>query len=119
MKQHALLGWVLGAVALSAHASNDNSITLFGIIDQGIVYTPNQGGSRAFQMVSGTTAPTKWGLRATEDLGGGNKALFMLSTTFSADNGTSWPSGRIFGDSAWLGLSNDRFGTLKLGRQSD
>ncbi|MGB8422840.1 porin [Paraburkholderia sp.] len=119
MKQHALLGCVLSAVALGAHASNDNSITLFGIIDQGIVYTPNQGGSRAVQMVSGTTAPTKWGLRGTEDLGGGNKALFMLSTTFSANNGTSWPSGRMFGDYAWLGLSNDRLGTLKLGRQSD
>ena len=71
MKRHALLGCVLSAVALGAHASNDNSITLFGIIDQGIVYTPNQGGSRAVQMVSGTTAPTKWGLRGTEDLGGG------------------------------------------------
>ncbi|RKF46943.1 porin [Paraburkholderia fungorum] len=119
MKRHALLGCVLSAVALGAHASNDNSITLFGIIDQGVVYSPNQGGSRAIQMVSGTTAPTKWGLRGTEDLGGGNKALFMLSTTFSANNGTSWPSGRMFGDYAWLGLANDRLGTLKLGRQSD
>ncbi|WGS51707.1 porin [Paraburkholderia sp. D15] len=119
MKKHALFGCVLSAVALGAHAGSDNSITLFGIIDQGIVYTPNQAGARAFQMVSGTTAPTKWGLHGTEDLGGGNKALFMLSTTFSGNNGTAWPSGRIFGDAAWVGLSNDRFGTLKLGRQSD
>lgn len=119
MKRHALTGCVLGAFALGAHASTDTGITLFGIIDQGIVYTSNQGGAHALQTVSGTTAPTKWGLRGTEDLGGGNKALFMLSTTFSAYNGTAWPSGRMWGDYAWLGLSNDQLGTLKFGRQSD
>jgi general bacterial porin, GBP family len=119
MKRHALLGGVLGAFALGAHASNDTGITLFGIFDQGIVYSSNQGGAHALQMASGTTLPTKWGLRGSEDLGGGNKALFMLSTTFSANNGASWPSGRMWGDYAWIGLSNERLGTLKLGRQSD
>jgi general bacterial porin, GBP family len=119
MKRHALLGCVLGAFALGAHASSDTSVTLFGIIDQGIIYTPNQGAGHAVQTVSGTTAPTKWGLRGSEDLGGGNKALFVLSTTFSANNGTSWPSGRMWGDYAWIGLQNDRLGTLKFGRQSD
>jgi GBP family porin len=119
MKRHALIGCVLGAFALGAHASSDSSVTLFGIIDQGLLYSSNQGGAHALQMVSGTTAPTKWGLRGVEDLGGGNKALFMLSSTFSANNGTAWPSGRVFGDYAWLGLSNDHLGTVKLGRQSD
>lgn len=71
------------------------------------------------QFLSSPTETSVWGLRGSEDLGGGNKVIFKLGSAFSTANGTSWPSGRIFGDYAWIGLSSTSAGTIKLGRMLD
>lgn len=117
MKNHLLVLAVLSAGATPAFAQS--SVTLYGRMDDGLFYTDNQNGNHAFQFIDSSTEGTKWGLRGVEDLGGGTKAIFNLSSTFSVANGTLWPSGRIFGDNAWVGLSNTAAGTVKLGRQGD
>ena len=57
---------------------------------------------------------SRWGLRGTEDLGGGLKANFQLEQRFSINNGAPY-SGRDFHGRAVVGLSGG-FGTLDLGR---
>jgi len=63
----------------------------------------------------------RWGLRGSEDLGGGLKALFHLESGWSLVTGQSQQANgtttRIFGREASLGLSSDAWGTLKFGRQ--
>ena len=57
------------------------------------------------------------GLRGTEDLGGGLKAIFVLENGFNSGNGTIGQGGAIFGRQAYVGLSQSQYGTVTFGRQ--
>ena len=100
-----------------AHAQS--SVTLYGIIDAGLSYTNNQGGHSNVQAGSGTVTGSHWGFRGREDLGGGTAAIFQLESGFSVMNGSLRQGGRMFGYQAYAGLTNDRIGTITLGRQYD
>jgi general bacterial porin, GBP family len=115
---------LLGAGA--AHAQS--SVTLFGLIDTGVVYqnnarvTPSSAtspGASAWSMQSGNIYTSRWGLRGTEDLGGGLSAVFWLENGFNVDNGALKNGGDLFGRQAWVGLRSTQYGTVSLGRQYD
>jgi len=96
-----------------------NSVTLYGIIDAGITYTNNSAGHALWQAQSGIAQGSRWGLKGTEDLGGGTKAIFQLENGFNAFNGRLAQGGLEFGRQAYVGLTNNTWGTLTLGRQYD
>ncbi|RAS19588.1 porin [Paraburkholderia bryophila] len=112
----ALAGAGIGA-ALCASAMAQSSVTLYGIVDAGFTYTSNQKGSAAYQATGGNEQGTRWGMVGTEDLGGGNTAIFKLENGFNIETGTASANGRMFGRQAWVGLSNPRWGTFTMGRQ--
>lgn len=58
---------VLGLLAETAHAQS--SVTLYGVADDGITYTNNQGGHANYQTFSGGLGGSKFGLLGSEDLG--------------------------------------------------
>ncbi|MGF6767708.1 putative porin [Paraburkholderia sp. GAS199] len=101
----------------AAHAANN--VTLFGIIDDGLTYSSNVGGKSAWQMQSGIAQQSRWGVLGREDLGGGTAAIFRLENGFNVNQGTLGNGSRMFGRAAYVGLSNDRYGTLTLGRQNE
>lgn len=70
-------------------------------------------------MNSGNQSGSRWGLRGTEDLGGGTRAVFTLESGFTANDGRSAQGGRLFGRQATVGLANDAWGQLDLGRQTN
>ncbi len=117
MKKTLLVTALTGVFATAAHAQS--SVTLYGLIDAGITYTNNQGGHSAWQMRSGTVNGSRWGLRGSEDLGGGLHAIFTLENGFSIANGTASQSSRMFGRQAFVGLASDQYGAVTLGRQYD
>jgi predicted porin len=93
-------------------------VTLYGIIDESIQYTHNTGGaSNEIKLQSGQMSISQWGVRGTEDLGGGLSALFNLQNGFNLNNG-KMNSGLLFGRKAYVGLAGN-FGTVTLGRQQD
>ncbi|SDE45673.1 porin [Paraburkholderia lycopersici] len=108
---------VTAFAAASAHAQS--SVTLYGLIDAGIAYTNNVGGSGRVALASGNISGSRFGLRGAEDLGGGLKAIFVLENGFSVNNGQLGQGGRMFGRQAYVGLSSNAFGTLTMGRQYD
>lgn len=113
---HSLGALALGAVvAHAAHA--ESNVTLYGLIDTGITWSSNQHGSQNVEMTSGKLSGTRWGIRAVEDLGGGLKTLAVLEDGFNSASGVTLQNGRMFGRQAYVGLSQDRYGTLLLGRQ--
>jgi predicted porin len=59
---------------------------------------------------------SRWGLRGSEDLGNGIKAVFRLESGFSIDDGNMGQGGRLFGREASVGLSTATLGTISLGR---
>lgn len=117
MNKTLIVAALAGIPAIAAHAQS--SVTLYGLIDAGITYTNNQGGHSAWQETSGSINGSRWGLRGTEDLGGGLKAIFTLENGFGINNGTLKQNGREFGRQAFVGLAHDGFGSLTLGRQYD
>ncbi|CAG9262966.1 porin [Burkholderia cepacia] len=117
MKKTLVAATLSGAFAITANAQS--SVTLYGLIDAGITYTNNQGGHSAWQETSGSVNGSRWGLRGTEDLGGGLKAIFALENGFSINNGTLNQNNREFGRQAFVGLAHDNYGSLTLGRQYD
>lgn len=93
-----------------------SSVTLYGLLDEGLSYTSNQGGHSAWLLQSGGGSLSRWGLRGAEDLGGGYKAVFTLENGFDLSSGNLSNNGRLFGRQAYVGISSN-YGTLTLGRQ--
>src|SRR5262245_28571175 len=95
------------------------AVTLYGVVDTGVEFVnrvgPDRHGLVRMNNLSGTV-PSRWGLRGTEDLGGGLKSAFVLESGFAPDSGVSNQAGRLFGRQAWVGLSGP-WGQVALGRQ--
>ncbi|RQR33335.1 porin [Burkholderia sp. Bp9142] len=110
------------ALLCSSSAFAQSSVTLYGLIDAGVTYTNNvvtpTGHGSEVQFVSGSSQGSRWGLKGTEDLGSGLKAIFVLENGFDVGNGQLGQGGLMFGRQAFVGLSNS-WGTLTLGRQYD
>jgi predicted porin len=104
-------------IAIPAFAQS--SVTLYGLIDEGIDFTNNAGGHQVYEMTSGYAQGSRWGLKGSEDLGGGLSAIFQLENGFNVNNGTLAQGGRLFGRQAFAGLASERFGSVTLGRQYD
>ena len=67
-------------------------------------------------MGSGGINGSRFGLRGSEDLGGGLKANFQVENGFNIDNGSAAQGGLLFGRQAFVGLSGG-FGAVTFGRQ--
>jgi predicted porin len=138
MKKTLIAFAVLGAFA--ANASAQSSVSVYGIIDAGMVYTTNQTatGSSKSAIESSQMAVSRWGFKGTEDLGGGLKANFNLEGTLANDTGAAGSSyggdgkpdpktgglfsatgtsATLFDRNATVGLSGN-FGTINFGRQN-
>jgi predicted porin len=107
---------VLCAASTSAYAQS--SVSLYGIIDEGITYTSNQKGYSNWQLQSGGASISRWGFRGVEDLGGGLKTIFVLEGGFDPSTGNIGNNGALFGRSAYVGIAS-QYGTVTLGRQYD
>ncbi|MBN3754336.1 porin [Paraburkholderia sp. Tr-20389] len=120
MKKFVFQSSALCLAALGSPAHAQNNVTLYGIIDTGIAYVHNSGGnSTQITTMSGSLAGSRWGLKGNEDLGGGLKAIFQLENGFDPTNGTLGQNNRMFGRQAYVGLTDEKLGTLTLGRQYD
>ena len=116
MKKSLLALAALGAFAGVAHAQS--SVTLYGIVDEGFNINTNAGGKHLYNLSSGVLQGSRWGLRGTEDLGGGLKAIFVLENGFDTNTGKLGQGGLLFGRQAFVGLSSN-YGSITLGRQYD
>jgi predicted porin len=122
----------MAVLAASGVASAQSTVTLYGLAD---VYLGSQkskattaaGGSTSLRQTvvnSGGFNTSRFGMKGSEDLGGGLKANFLLEAGYDIDTGaansytnpfTKVESNAIFGRQSWVGLSGG-FGELKLGK---
>jgi predicted porin len=109
----------IGTMGLSLSSYAQSTVTLYGVIDEGFNFTTNADGHRGYQMVSGDDAGSRWGVKGSEDLGAGLKAIFQLESGFNTNTGSMGQDSRLFGRQAYVGFSSDQYGTLTLGRQYD
>jgi len=100
---------------------------------------PKNGNS--FGFMQGGQSASRLGFKGMEDIGGGSKVIFTLEQGVNTDNGSQFASGlpgngkttagmgdmsntgdssnqgQLFNRGAFAGVSNDKWGTLTLGRQ--
>ena len=106
-------------------AQAETSVTLYGIVDTGFGYTQfkNKEGDKPKAtrtgLYDGVQSGNRWGLRGSEDLGDGLRAIFTLESGFKLTDGKSLQGGRQFGREATLGLAGDSWGSLVFGRQQN
>lgn len=96
-----------------------SSVTLYGRLDTGLTYVSNVNGQHLYKMDDGILYGNRWGFLGTEDLGGGNSAVFQLENGFVLGTGTSLQNGAEFGRQAYVGLKNNNWGSLTAGNQYD
>ncbi|WP_269502035.1 porin [Burkholderia sp. IMCC1007] len=106
---------IASCISLFAHAQS--SVTLFGVVDNGIGYTSNQKGHSNIQIRGGQLNADKFGLQGKEDIGGGTAVIFKLEQGYDINTGAQAVSGLAFNRQANVGITNDRYGTLSAGRQ--
>ncbi len=121
MKKTLLAAALLAGFAGVAQA--ETSVTLYGIIDTGLGYNkveaPNGDKASRVGMINGVQNGSRWGLRGSEDLGDGLRAVFQLESGFDSGNGNSAQGGRLFGRQATVGLASDSWGQIDFGRQTN
>ncbi|OAJ52035.1 hypothetical protein A6V36_18045 [Paraburkholderia ginsengiterrae] len=100
-------------------AAAQSSVTLYGVVDEAVAYANNAGGAHVVQMIDSFHWNTAFGIKGTEDLGGGLKALFDLTSYFNLSNGKQFRSDSFFSGGSWVGLSQIDYGTVTVGRHFD
>jgi predicted porin len=154
----------LGALAMFANAAQaqDADVTLYGVIDlavgtvkeslsansnfpatviPGTSKTATSVNSSVTGMFNGGISDSRWGLRGSENLGGGMQAFFLLESGIDANSGslnsaagalsqntstktgtasaTSALDGQLFNRAAYVGLSDGNLGSLSFGRNTN
>src|SRR5205807_2074127 len=61
---------------------------------------------------------SRWGVKGSEDLGGGLKAIFRLESEFVVQTGEMDTPGVLFNRDSWVGLESASLGKLTFGRQN-
>jgi predicted porin len=117
MKKSLIVVAVAASFASVAHAQS--SVTLYGLVDAGLTYTSNVNHNAKWAAGSGGIDQSMFGLRGSEDLGNGLKAIFTLESGFNVNNGGLANNKGMFNRQAFVGLSSAQFGTVTLGRQYD
>ncbi|WP_250455345.1 porin [Caballeronia sp. ATUFL_M2_KS44] len=130
MKLEFKLSGAAALVTFAAAAHAQSSVILYGVLDSGLLYqstsaatfqptAPNQG--HVYQLKDGGIYSSIWGLKGSEDIGGGYKINFKLQGSFNSSNGRVGLSDTpgavaMFNQFATIGASTP-FGTFDAGRQ--
>lgn len=106
----------LAALSATAGAFAQSSVTLYGILDASVGYVnkANAAGKSAVYMSDSALQSSYWGLRGSEDIGGGLKVNFNLQSDVRTDTGAG--NADFFRREANVSLVSAAYGELRLGR---
>jgi GBP family porin len=111
------------AALCATAASAQSSVTLYGIVDLNVSRFSAGSASGAGNVTALTDGTvnglngSRWGIRTTEDLGGGLKAGVVMEAGVNADSGAAAQGGLAFGRQIFVSLGSSSWGEVRLGRQ--
>jgi predicted porin len=100
------------AAGLAGLASAQSSVTLYGVADVAVAKTTGVA-TRMYSSTTPNNGTSRWGMRGTEDLGGGLKAGFNLEAQVGMTDGSTATA--YFARASNLTLGGD-WGSIKAGR---
>ena len=112
MKKTLIAAAVMAASGVAFAASN---VTLYGVIEEGVVVSKAKHKDTLVNLKSGFDSGNRWGLRGVEDLGNGYSVGFILEQGFTANNGDEGEAGKAFNREAILSVKGG-FGSFAFGR---
>lgn len=123
------VGLACAALSCSPVVYAQSSLVLYGIVDSALVFVNNAQvgksggvlqGAHQFSLLDGWTSAysgSRWGVKGVEEVGEGTTVIFTLENGFNVNSGTLGQGGLMFGRQAFIGLSNNNWGTVAAGRQ--
>jgi general bacterial porin, GBP family len=154
MKRHLIATVILGSFFGVAHADDGDSVELYGVLDVAVGAVEHSANASAsfpatvnpvgkvstkfnsavVGMFNGGISDSRWGIRGTENLGGGLHSFFGLESGINLPTGNlnnaaasiagsnnnfaaaSALNGQLFNRGAFVGLRHDVYGSLAFGR---
>ena len=115
MKKSLIALAVLGASSVAFAASN---VTLYGVIDTGVLVQKAKHQDTTVGLNSGFVTGSRWGIKGVEDLGNGYNVGFVLEQGYDSDTGAPTAASskdKVFGRESQLFVQGG-FGKLGFGR---
>ena len=88
MKRYSLIAGAVTALLASFGAQAQSTVTIYGLVDAGYNRVSGLRQGTANTIASGIMEGTRFGLRGSEDIGGGYKGIFTLESRVEADTGS-------------------------------
>ncbi|MET0266028.1 MAG: porin [Duganella sp.] len=106
---------VLALLASTGAVHAQSNVQVYGLLDVGVesLNHASATGASVTKAISGGMNTSRWGIRGSEDLGGGLKAVFNLEGGILMDTGGQ--DGALFRRQAYAGLEG-AYGRLVMGR---
>jgi predicted porin len=108
-------------------ARAQSSVTLFGVVDAGLMYQNQNGGtglggktkdSVTMFTGAGGSDSSEFGMQGLEDLGGGTQVGFKLANGFNSGNGALGTAGTLFNQESNV-FFQSQYGRVTVGKQLD
>lgn len=110
---------IASAIAMAVSLAHAQNASIYGIVDTG-VQSHDNGATSYTRAANNLFATSRFGIRASEDLGGGLRADIWLESQLNPSEGsvgsTTVAANEIFNREANLGLTGG-FGSIRVGRQ--
>lgn len=87
MKKLTLVATAIMGLLSTSAAMAQSTVTVYGIVDGGVNHVTGLRSGAITHIASGIMEGSRFGLRGTEDIGGGYKAIFTLENRFEVDTG--------------------------------
>jgi len=109
---------VLGTALFAGVAHAQSSVQLYGLVDAFVAYKKPMNGQSSVIAGNGGMTASYFGIRGSEDIGGGMSVIFDLEGYFNVQNGTmgrtGFPQDGLFSRNAYVGVSGP-YGTATAG----
>jgi predicted porin len=104
-------------LTITGGAMAQTNVLVYGLLDVGVVRESGGPAGSVVKLDSGLQYGSRLGFLGTEDLGGGNSALFHMESGFDVSSGALQQGGLLFGRQLYAGIKNTSYGGLTFGRQ--
>lgn len=117
MNRLATLAASLALAAGATAAAAQSNVRVSGMLDTGLQHVKTFDGRTSKNVSGGGFQSSRLRFTGKEDLGGGLHADFWLESQVYVNNGTSSSMG-MWNRASWVGLADDDWGALRLGRMN-